>query len=110
MIVLLESPYAGDTERNIKYGRRCLKDSLSRGESPMASHLLYTQPGVLNDDDPEERMIGINRGHAWMSVARKVVVYTDLGISPGMQLAINRAEMIGVPVEMRSIGTRGEDE
>lgn len=46
-LVLLESPYAGDTERNVDYGRRCLRDSIMRGEAPMASHLLYTQPGVL---------------------------------------------------------------
>ena len=26
--VIIESPYAGDIERNIKYARVCLKDSL----------------------------------------------------------------------------------
>lgn len=104
MIVLLESPYAGDTERNLTYGRRCLRDSLQRGESPMASHLLYTQPGVLDDSDPEERMVGINRGHSWLSVVYKLVVYTDYGITSGMQMGIRRAEMIGVPIEYRQIG------
>lgn len=38
--VILESPYAGDVEKNIEYARLCLKDSLLRGESPIASHLL----------------------------------------------------------------------
>lgn len=90
-LVLLESPYAGDTERNIKYARRCLKDSLSRGEAPMASHLLYTQPGVLNDDEPSERVTGINRGHAWLTAVNAVVVYQDLGVTPGMEIGIKRA-------------------
>ena len=45
--VILESPYAGDIERNIDYARKCLRHSLLLGESPIASHLLYTQIGVL---------------------------------------------------------------
>jgi len=39
--VIIESPYAGNIEQNIKYRlRACLKDSLTRGEAPLASHLL----------------------------------------------------------------------
>ena len=44
--VILESPYAGDIERNVKYARMAVRDSLSRGEAPIASHLLYTQEGI----------------------------------------------------------------
>ena len=61
--VILESPYAGDIQRNIKYARECLKDSIKRGEAPIASHLLYTQ--VLDDNIPEERQHGIDAGLAW---------------------------------------------
>ena len=60
--VILESPFAGDIERNIKYARLCVRDSLLRGESPIASHLLYTQEGILNDEIESERMHGINAG------------------------------------------------
>ena len=45
--VIIESPYAGFVKRNEDYARECLRDSLMRGEAPIASHLLYTQPGVL---------------------------------------------------------------
>lgn len=69
--VILESPYAGDIERNIEYARLCMKDSLMRGESPIVSHLLYTQ--VLNDKIPEERNMGIEAGLAWMDAADKHV-------------------------------------
>ena len=41
------------------YARACVADCLRRGEAPIASHLLYTQPGVLDDDVPEERAQGI---------------------------------------------------
>lgn len=90
--VILESPYAGDVERNEKYARLCLRDSLLRGEAPIASHLLYTQPGVLDDKNPEERMLGINAGLLWGIVASKTVVYEDYGISKGMEYGIARAK------------------
>lgn len=101
--VILESPYAGDVAANVDYARACVRDSLLRGEAPLASHLLYTQPGILNDDDRDERAHGINAGHAWLHLADAVVVYTDHGISAGMEAGIRLAELHGKPVEMRSI-------
>lgn len=102
--VILESPYAGDVGRNEAYARACVRDSLSRGEAPIASHLLYTQPGILNDLDPAERQWGIDAGLAWGSVAEATVVYTDRGISRGMKYGIENASVAGRPVEYRQIG------
>jgi hypothetical protein len=106
-LVLLESPYSAPTEEdvreNVAYGRACLRDSLLRGESPIASHLLYAQPGVLDDRIPEERQLGIAAGLAWLPMAEATVVYTDLGISAGMQEGIDRALEVGRPVERRSL-------
>ncbi len=56
--VIIESPYAGDVETNVRYARACVRDSLLHGEAPIASHLLYTQEGVLRDEVPEERRWG----------------------------------------------------
>lgn len=103
-LVILESPYAGDVARNIEYARRCVRDSLARGEAPIASHLLYTQPGILDDDDPAERQWGIDAGLAWRRVAEASVVYTDLGISRGMEYGIAAAKAAGIPVVYRRIG------
>lgn len=102
-LVIIESPYAGDVERNAEYARRCVRDSLARGEAPIASHLLYTQPGILDDNDPAERQWGIDAGLAWRRVAEASVVYTDLGISSGMRYGISAAVAAGIPVEYRSI-------
>jgi len=102
--VIIESPYAGDVERNVQYARACVRDSLGRGEAPIASHLLYTQPGILDDDVPEERQRGIDAGLAWRDVAEASVVYTDLGISRGMKHGIAAAQAAGVPIEYRQIG------
>lgn len=103
-LVIVESPFAGGVEANIRYARRCVRDSLLRGEAPIASHLLYTQNGILNDDIPEERKHGIDAGLAWRAVAQASVVYTDRGISTGMKYGIAAAEAANIPVEYRSIG------
>lgn len=106
-LVILESPYAGftqtDVDINIRYARQCVRDSLLRGEAPIASHLLYTQEGILNDDIPEEREHGINAGLSWKKVAHASVVYIDLGISIGMKYGIEAAEKQGISVELRRI-------
>lgn len=101
--VIVETPYAGDIEKNTHYARLCLHDCLTRGEAPFASHLLYTQESVLDDNIPDERKLGILAGFAWGSVAEATVVYTDYGISNGMKEGIKRAETEGRPVEYRKL-------
>lgn len=100
--VIVESPYAGGFS-NVKYSRQCLRDCIDRGESPFASHLLYTQKGVLDDTIPEERARGIETAVAWLEVADYVVVYLDLGITPGMAKGIIRAAEKGKPLRFRWI-------
>ncbi len=106
-LVILESPYAADTleeiQANVDYARACVRDSLSKGEAPIASHLLYTQPGVLRDEVPAERQWGIDAGLAWRSVADYSVVYTDRGISRGMAYGIDAARAAGKSVEYRTL-------
>jgi hypothetical protein len=101
--VILESPYAGDVKRNITYARLCVKDSLLRGEAPLASHLLYTQEGILNDEIPEERAAGINAGLKWKEVADLQVFYTDYGMSKGMEYGLAYAKEQNIPFEIRNI-------
>lgn len=101
--VIVESPYAGDIERNTARARAAMRDCLMRGEAPYASHLLYTQEGVLRDEVPEERQHGIEAGFAWHQVADLVAVYTDHGISNGMKYGIANAEKLGIPVEYRQV-------
>lgn len=102
--VIIESPYQGDVERNLRYLRACLRDSLLRGEAPFASHGLYTQPGVLDDHDPEQRRLGIEAGFAWWTGLVVIIFYVDLGWSPGMQAALGRAKSFGISFSQRSLG------
>ena len=102
-LVIVESPYAGDLEANVAYARASVADALARGEAPFASHLLYTQPGILRDEVPPEREKGIAAAMAWYRAADAAVVYTDRGISRGMEFGIATAKAAGKPVEFRKI-------
>lgn len=106
-LVAIESPFGSSdpavVRRNVAYARLCLRDCLERGEAPYASHLLYPQPEVLDDQDPSERALGINAGLAWGDEAELKVVYTDLGTTKGMRLGIDHSESIGQGIEYRQL-------
>lgn len=84
------------------YLLRCLRDSITHGESPYAPHAYL--PLTLNDEEPLERVLGINCGLAWMRNADHLVLYMDYGLSPGMEGEKNVAEMLGIPIHERYIG------
>lgn len=87
-LVVIESPYAGDVQRNVAYARAAVRDSVLRGEAPIASHLLFTQAGILIDGIEAEREIGIEANLAWARVCDFAAIYIDYGVSPGMKKAI----------------------
>jgi hypothetical protein len=101
-LVIVESPYAGEIERNVAYARAALRDCLDRGEFPLASHLLY--PQVLRDGLDLERALGINAGLAWALRGDVAVFYLDLGWSGGMLQAARFYESHGFPTEGRRLG------
>ena len=102
--VVIESPLSGpDREKNKFYARLCVLDCLRRNEAPYASHLLYDHAGILDDDKPEERRLGMEAGFAWGAQAQLVAVYADLGISKGMREGIGQALLHGIPWEERRL-------
>lgn len=89
--VVVESPFAHpDTDHEkfagptIDYARESLRYWLRLGAAPFASHLLYTQPGVLDDRKPEQRNLGIEAGLIFQHCAFAVAYHLDLGVSSGM--------------------------
>jgi hypothetical protein len=102
----LNAPDRDGIEENKKYAKECMKDCLARDEAPYASHLLFDQPGLLDDLKPDERYLGIAAGLAWGEQAHKVVVYMDKGISPGMQQGIDYYRHRGIPIEYRYVNHR----
>ena len=59
---------------------------------------------------PEERDHGIQAGFAFREVSDYTVVYTDLGISPGMQLGIDHSHSKSIPAKFRTLPGWGKDE
>jgi len=104
-LVAVESPYAGAVERNLKYARAAVADCISRGEAPIASHLLFTQPGILKDDVEFERELGIKAGLEWATKADARVAYINFGISSGIKKGILHAKSIGQVVEYRRLAS-----
>ena len=102
-LVVIESPFAGQVERNTKYARLCVRDSVLRGEAPYASHLFFTQEHILDDLVENERRTGIEAGLAWGEKADLTAVYEDFGISDGMQMGIDRAIASDRPIDYRKL-------
>jgi hypothetical protein len=115
--VILESPFATRSitlpdgseyvcqeGANIAYARACMHDCLvTHGQAPYASHLLYTQEGVLDDDIPEERNLGIKAG---LEIGRKAdlrVFYVDRGVSSGMREGFRFGLELGQPYQIRTL-------
>jgi hypothetical protein len=112
-LVCLESPYGSrvdgsratkqEVEENVSYARQCVHDCFQRGEACFASHLLYTQPLILDDGDPEERRRGMQAGFAWAEKASHRVVYFDRGVTRGMVEGVIAGLKIGQLFETRSL-------
>lgn len=99
MIVIVESPFAGDMEANRHYAIRACADCFRRREVPFASHLIY--PQMLNELNLEERERGITAGYEFWPLAGKIVFYMDRGMSPGMERAWKRAGAQNLEREQR---------
>jgi hypothetical protein len=104
--VYVASPLRGDGTVDrmtlMAYAWRCMRDSLDRGEAPYLPHLLY--PRVLDDAIASEREQGIRAGQMWLAAADKLALYTDYGVSKGMEAEGDYAVEAGIEIEVRKIG------
>lgn len=105
-LVMIECPYGTEdpAKRELyeRYAKMCLKDSLRRGEAPFAGQMFYAK--LLNTHVAPEKDVGLVSHMSWIAVADIVAIYTDLGISPSMQIAINVATIKNRQMRFRSIG------
>jgi hypothetical protein len=110
--VVIESPLGAASRDLINdnkvYACQCMRDCLRRNEAPYASHLLFDQVGILDDQIPAEREQGIKAGFAWGEAAEAVIFYVDKGISRGMLAGFERALTTDADVMVRSLET-GEE-
>lgn len=87
-IVYICSPFAGDTDTNIRAARRYCRFAALEGYIPFAAHLLY--PQFLKDEDGKERELGTFFGNVFMDKCSEVWIFGRY-LSPGMKEEKKRA-------------------
>lgn len=106
-IVLVETPYKFEDQTLImkheRYAKMCLEDSVKmRKECAIVPHMLYSQ--VLNFRDQQEHDMALSAHLSLVPVMAYMAVYTDYGVSPAMQAAINMASQYAKKIEYRLLG------
>lgn len=98
-LISVESPFAptatSTTDEHIRYARKACRFVALKGYSPYASHLFFTQPGILDDTIPEERELGIKGGKAWEVHAEESWFFLDYGMTKGMKYGLDEATRLG---------------
>lgn len=92
MIVFISSPYGNDPEGNTEKARDYCRFAVEKGATPYAPHLLF--PQFMSDTT--ERDVALRMG---LEMLRKCdEVWCFGGISPGMQMEIDEAKRLEIPV------------
>lgn len=93
--VYICSPYRGDRRANLAAARKYCLQAIEEGYIPIAPHLMFA--GIIDDDDPAQRAVGLKIGLEAMRICREVRVYGHL-ISAGMSGEIKQADVLKIPV------------
>ncbi len=94
-LVYICSPFAGDTEYNIKHAQGYCRFAVSQGYIPLAPHLHY--PQFMDDSDKESREMGLSFALILLAKCDELWVFGDT-VSAGMRREIARAKRRGMPI------------
>lgn len=95
--VFICSPYRGDVEKNLKAARQHAHFAAIVGYCPIAPHLMF--PQILNDNEPEQRILGITLGVELMKVCDEIWIFGSR-ISNGMAYELEQAKGLKIPVRL----------
>lgn len=100
--VFICSPYRSDDasvkEANIQRAKQACLEAVKNNCIPFAPHLYF--PNFLRDNVEDERQAGIQLGLIWLSTCDELwIIGTE--ITEGMQIEIDKATELGLPVEER---------
>ncbi|SHE60783.1 hypothetical protein SAMN02745784_01224 [Tissierella praeacuta DSM 18095] len=95
-LIFVASPYKGDIEKNIEYAKEACRYVLNEGNAFFCPHLLY--PQILNDNNPEERKIGIKMGKELLAKCDELWAFGG-HISSGMFEEIEFARKNRIPIK-----------
>lgn len=88
--IYVASRYAGDVDANVAAAVTYCRHVIDEGYMPVASHLLY--PQILNDNNPEERELGLLFGLSLLAVCDEMWVFGT--VSPGVAQEIEEAKRL----------------
>ena len=91
-IVYICSPFSGDVKENKKKARTYSRFAVKKGYLPITPHLLF--PQFLDDENPDEREIGLHMGLVLMTKCVEVWVFGETK-SEGMKREIQKAKWRG---------------
>ena len=91
-IVYICSPFSGDVKENKKKARTYSRFAVKKGYLPITPHLLF--PQFLDDENPDEREIGLHMGLVLMTKCVEVWVFGEKR-SEGMKREIQKAKWRG---------------
>ena len=90
------SPYAGDTETNVRNARKYCEYVVRRcGAIPIAPHIFF--PQFLDDDNPNERQFGLEAGKQLIAECDELWYFGDR-VSKGMVAEILKAKKENIRV------------
>ncbi|MBU4336235.1 MAG: hypothetical protein KJ548_06650 [Actinobacteria bacterium] len=92
--VVIEVPHGADAG----YERAAFLDSIARGEAPISATALQGEDAALGSLDARRIR------EVWGRFSEATVVYADLGVTAGMQAAVDDARLSGRDVEIRHLG------
>jgi len=95
-LVYIASPFAGNTEYNIKKAQDYCRFAVDRNCIPIAPHLHY--PQFLNDSDKDERELGLFFALVLLGHCDELWVFGDK-VSNGMSREIEKAVKRGIPIK-----------
>ena len=94
-VVFICSPYAGEIQKNKRRARKYCRFAVKKKCIPVAPHLLF--PQFLDDDDPQERKLGLFMGCVLLTKCAELWVFGEY-VTAGMALEIDKAERNLIPV------------
>ena len=95
-LIFIASPYKGDIEKNIECAKKACRYVLNEGNAFFCPHLLY--PQILDDNNLEERKLGISIGKKFLAKCDELWVFGN-HISSGMFEEIEFAKKMGIPIK-----------
>ncbi len=88
-MVYICSPYAGDTEENMKEARRFSRFAVDCGCLPITPHLFF--PQFMDDNNPDDRKLAFDLNYILLNKCSQIWVFGDI-VSEGMEIEIRNAK------------------